>query len=300
MKKPDLSIIILNYKTRDLLRECLKSVLKSEKNDFSFETIVVDNASNDNSLAMVKKEFPQVKLIQSKKNIGFSAGNNLAIPKALGRYLLFLNPDTIVSSETFRKMIVFMDAHPRVGAATCRVELPSGQLDQGCHRGFPTPWNAFTHFIGLEKIFKKSKFFSGYSLGYLSLDKTHEIESACGAFLIVRKKAGQEVGWWDEDYFWYGEDVDFCYRLKKKGWQIFYVVETKIIHHKGAASGIKKDSQKVTTADKETKKKALVASTRVMRIFYRKHYQKKYPKIINWLVMRGIDLIELVRRVRSK
>lgn len=293
---PDLSVIILNYNTKDLLRDCLKSVISDKR----IEIIVVDNASTDGSAEMVKKEFPQVKLIVSKKNLGFAAGNNLGIPQAKGRYVLFLNPDTIVMPNTFKEMIKFMDKHPKVSAATCRIELPSGKLDQACHRGFPTPWNAFCHFFGLEKIFPKSRLFAGYSLSYLPLDKIHEIDSGVGAFLMVRRKAGEEINWWDEDYYWYGEDLDFCYRLKQKGWQIMFVPTVKIIHYKGAASGIKKHSQKISTATKETKLRSAKASTQVMRVFYQKHYQQKYPKIVDWLVMRGIDLIEKARIAKIK
>lgn len=298
-KKPDLSIIILNYNTRDFLRDCLNSIKKAESNTFSFETIVIDNASKDGSAAMVKKEYLEIKLIESKKNVGFAAGNNLGIPQSQGGYILFLNPDTKVSSDTLRIMIKFMDTHPRAGAATCRIELPNNQLDDACHRGFPTPWNAFSHFTGLEKIFSKIKLFSGYSLGHLRLDKTHEIDSGSGAFLIVRRQAGNQVGWWDEDYFWYGEDLDFCYRLKEKGWQIFFVPKTKIIHYKGAASGMKKHARQVSTATKETKIRSARSSTQVMRIFYQKHYKNRYPKIVDWLVIKGVDLLEKIRLFKA-
>lgn len=299
-KKIDLSVIILNYNTKDLLQDCLQSVLKSKKSGFSYEIIVVDNASTDGSAAMVKKEFAQVRLIQSNKNVGFAAGNNLAIPHISGRYVLFLNPDTIVFPNTFKEMIVFMDNHSRVGASTCRVELLNGKLDEGCHRGFPTPWNAFCHFTRLEKIFSKVKLFSGYSLGFLPLGTIHEIDACSGSFLFVRRKIGNSLEWFDEDYFWYGEDIDFCYRIKQKGWKIFYVPKVKIIHYKGAASGMKRQTRQISTATKKTRKKALTSSTEVMKIFYQKHYQEKYPKFINWLVRRGIDLIEFIRIAKVK
>ena len=297
-KRIDLSVIILNYNTKDLLRDCLQSIKKAKTNGLGFEIIVVDNASTDGSVAMVKKEFPEVKPIINKKNLGFAAGNNVGFKKAEGRYLLLLNPDTIVQSETLKFMVEFMDKHPQVGAATCRIELPNGRLDYSCHRGFPTPWNAFTYFSGLAKIFPKTKFFTGYTLTHLSLEKTHEIDSGCGAFLVIRRQAGEEVRWLDEDYFWYGEDLDFCYRLKEKGWQIMFVPSVKIVHYKGAASGIIRHSQKVATATKETKIKSTKASTEVMRVFFQKHYQKKYPKPVYWLVMKGIDLLEKMRLLK--
>jgi len=293
-KKIDLSIIIVNYNTKNFLRRCLESLISN------YEIIVVDNNSSDGSPLMVTKEFPQVKLIKNKKNLGFAKANNLAIKKSSGRYILFLNPDTIVQKDTIKTMIKFMEENPKVGASTCRVELTNGQLDQACHRGFPTAWNAFCYFSGLGKIFPKSKFFAGYSLTYLPLNKVHEIDAGVGAFLIVRREAGEQVGWFDEDYFWYGEDLDFCYRLKQKGWKIMFVPTTKIIHWKGAASGILKHSQKISPASKETKIKATQSSVEVMRIFFQKHYQDKYPKIVYWLVMVGIKLLEKIRLSRIK
>lgn len=297
-KKVNLSIIILNYNTKNLLRNCLRSVEKAEKNGYSWETIVVDNASTDGSPEMVKKEFVWTRLIVNKKNLGFATGNNRGIKKSSGRYILLLNPDTLIQPETFKIMVDFMDKNPKVGAATCRIELPNSQLDYSCHRGFPTPWNAFAYFSGLAKIFPKIKIFTGYTLAHLSLDQTHAIDSGCGAFLIIRREVGDEVGWLDEDYYWYGEDLDFCYRLKQKGWQIMFVPKTKIIHYKGAASGIKKYSQDVTTATKKTKIRAIKSSTEVMRVFFKKHYQNKYPKIVYWLVMSGIDFLEKIRLLK--
>lgn len=298
VNKVDLSVIILNYNTKDLLKNCLNSVKSAEKNSYSYQVITIDNASTDGSVEMVKKNFPWVELIVNKKNIGFAAGSNKGIKKALGRYILLLNPDTIIQPETLRIMVNFMENHPKTGAATCRIELPSGSLDYSCHRGFPTPWNALAYFSGLSGLFPKIKIFTGYTLTHLPLNKTHAIDAGCGAFLMIRRQAGEEVNWLDEDYYWYGEDLDFCYRLKQKDWQIMFVPKTKIVHYKGAASGIKKYSQKVTTATKKTKIRAAKSSTEVMRVFFKKHYQDKYPRLIYWLVMRGIDLLEKIRLLK--
>ena len=295
LKKIELSIVILNYNTRDFLKQCLESTGKRQKGGYEIETIVVDNASNDDSSQMVEREFPDVKLIVNKRNLGFSAGNNKGVAQTRGEYLLFLNPDTIVPKETLKRMVDFMKTNPGMGAATCRVDLANGQLDEACHRGFPTPWRAFCHFSGLEKLFSNSRFFAGYTLGFLPLDKVHEIDSGTGAFLLVRRKAGEAVNWWDEDYFWYGEDLDFCYKLKERGWKIFYNPEVKITHYKGISSGIKKHTAGISTATKETKKKAALASTQAMRIFYQKHYFSKYPKLISWLILWGVNFLERKR-----
>jgi len=300
-KKIDLSVVIVNYNTKDFLEKCLASLKTAlSKTPFVVEVIIADNGSVDNSLQLLNSlNWQNLKIIDNQKNLGFAKANNLALKKAQGRYILFLNPDTVVEKDTLKTMIEFMDKNPQVGAATCRLELPDGRLDQPCHRGFPTAWNAFCYFSGLEKIFPKIKIFAGYSLSYLPMDRVHEIDAGHGAFLIVSRKAGEQVGWFDEDYFWYGEDLDFCYRLKQKGWRIMYVPTTKIIHWKGASSGLKKHSQKISTADKKTKIKAAKASAKVMRVFYKKHYQKKYPKLIYWLVMLGISFLEKIRLSNS-
>ncbi len=295
MEKIDLSIIIVSYNTKNFLKKCLESI----KLNPNYEIIVADNGSTDGSLAMLKglkeKNKQNLTIIGNQKNLGFAKANNKALEKAQGRLVLFLNPDTILGKETLKTMIDFMDENPKVGAATCRVELTNGRLDQACHRGFPTVWNSFAYFSGLEKLFPKSPIFAGYSLTYLPLGKIHEIDAGCGAFLMVRQEAGSQISWFDEDYFWYGEDLDFCYRLKEKDWKIMFVPTTKITHWKGAASGIKRHSQGISTASKETKIKAAKASVKVMRLFFQKHYQHKYPKVIYWLTMLGISFLEKIR-----
>jgi len=262
------------------------------------EIFVVDNASQDGSVKIVQQEFPQVKLIASDKNLGFAKANNLALQQAQGRHLLFLNPDTIVPEETLPKMIKFMDENPTVGVATCYIELTSGGMDPDCHRGFPTPWAAFCFFTKLEKLFPRSKIFGAYHQTWKNLAKTHEIDACCGAFMMVRRVAIEEVGIWDEDFFFYGEDLDWCYRFKEKGWKVMFYPRVKIIHHKGASSGMKRGSQQVTKATKESKRQALQASTDAMRIFYEKHYRQKYPAPITWLVLGGIKLMEKIRLQR--
>jgi len=314
--KPDLSIIILNYNSGDFLKKCLESIAKAKKDGFGYEVIVVDNNSNDESKEYLRnlevKKYKNIgenknskslnlyisiplKIIFNKKNLGFAAGNNVGVQKAKGRYILFLNPDTIVMPNTFKEMIRFMDGNPQAGAATCKLELPSGELDEACHRGFPTPWNALCHFLGLEKLFSKSRVFAGYTLGWKPFDRVHEIDSGTGAFLIVRREVGDRLNWWDEDYFWYGEDLDFCYRIKKSGWKIYFVPKVKIIHYKGVSSGIRKESQKIARANKKIRMKAVKASTQVMRIFYKKHYFDKYPRFLTWMVLKGIDILEKIR-----
>lgn len=284
-----LSIIIVNYNTNEFLEKCLTSLHSSIRLK-EHEVIVIDNASLVDPSIKMKDAFPFVHLIQNKANLGFAKANNIGIRKSKGEYILFLNPDTIVQNDVLLVMLAFMDAQSGAGAATCRVVLPNGKIDDASHRGFPTPWRAFSHFSGLSRIFPRSRIFAGYSMGWEDLSKVHEVDACAGAFMMVRRDAGEQVGWWDEDYFWYGEDIDLCFRLKEKGWKIYFVPSVSVLHYKGVSGGIKKISKDITTANSETKKRAIQARFDAMKIFYQKHYAQKYPRVVTWLVMEGINL----------
>ncbi|MBI4092082.1 MAG: glycosyltransferase family 2 protein [Candidatus Levybacteria bacterium] len=292
----DVSIIIVSFNTKDLTIECIRSVIRTIKRA-SFEIIIVDNNSEDDSVEEVQmlkvksQNFnSKVKIIENKENVGFSKANNIGVEEASGRFVLFLNSDTVVYENTIDGMVEFMDRNNDAGAATCFVRLPNGKLDDAAHRGFPTPFRALSHFSGASKIFKKSKLFGGYNLRYLDLDKTHEVDALAGAFMLVRREAGEQAGWWDEDFFWYGDDLDFCYRLREKSWKIYFVPKFEILHYKGASGGIKKHSKLISAANSETKKRAHEARFAAMGIFYDKHYKNKYPSIIRMLVLTGIAL----------
>lgn len=287
-KNIDLSIIIVNFNTSEVLNSCLRSIYQGQLNKSNFEIIVVDNNSKDDSVRLIPKTYPEVILINNKKNEGFATANNQAVKKISGDFILFLNPDTQLNEDTLPTMLNFMKENSDVGVATCRVNLVSGNIDDACHRGFPTPWNAFCHFSGLSTIFPASKIFNGYHLGYSDLNKIHEIDSCAGAFMMVRKKVGDQIDWFDEDYFWYGEDLDFCYRVKKNKWKIMFVPDVTIIHYKGVSSGIKKHSRNLSLADRKIQLVSTKARFEVMRIFYEKHYQDKYPGWLRTLVTSGI------------
>lgn len=290
----DISVIIANYNTAVYLDECIRSLKQALRNVGSAEIIVVDNGSTDESVEMVGSLHPDVLLLQNDRNIGFSAANNRGVRLSQGRLVLFLNPDTIVPPHTVDTVLSIMNENRSVGAATCRVELPDGRLDDGAHRGFPTPWNALCYFSGASRIFPHSKLLTGYTLGWMDMDRVHEIDALVGAFMLVCREAGDEVGWWDEDYFFYGEDLDFCFKLKQAGWKILYVPHASITHYKGASAGIKKQSAKVTTATRDTKVRATKARFDAMRIFYRKHYVGVYPGLVTRLVLWAIDIKERV------
>ena len=284
MSKVDLSVIILNFNTSELLDGALSSLEKIDKDNFNFEVIVADNGSKDGSIEMVKKKHPKVILVDNKANLGFAAGNNRAVPKSRGRLVLFLNSDTIVPKETLPFMVDYMDRNLGVGISTCKLVLASGELDPDCHRGFPTPWNSLCYFSGLSKLFPKSVLFNSYHMGHSDMTKTHQIDACVGAFLLTRREVGEKVGWWDEDYFFYGEDLEFCYRVKNLGLKIMYVPQVFITHLKGASSGLRRETAKITRVSPEVRRKVAKASIDAMKIFYQKHYEDKYPKILKWLI----------------
>lgn len=294
-ENPKLSIIIVSYNVKKLLVDCIGSIYKSQKPDDNWEIIVVDNNSIDNSIEAIANF--NLKVIKNKENFGFSKANNQAITIAKGKYILLLNPDTIVYPGTIQKVLEYLENNPKVGAATCMVELPNGNLDYSCHRGFPTPWNAFTYFSGLSSLLPKLKWFTGYTLTYKSLNSIHEIDALTGAFALVRKSAGDEVNWFDEDYFWNGEDLDFCYKLREKNWKIVYIPDVKITHFKGSSSGLWHTGEGKPSGD--TKMKSALSSTQVMSLFYKKHLSQKYPFFINWLVYLGIFLLERFRLIKN-
>lgn len=294
----DLSVVIVSYNTKELLAKCLKSLKVSipEKS----EVFVVDNNSHDGSQEEVKRNFSWVKLIENNKNLGFSKANNIALYKAQGKFILILNPDTELEKNTLDKLLEFFKSKPKnVGMLTCRVELSSGELDKDCRRRFPTPWTAFTHFSGLSRLFAKSRIFDSYYYGYKPENIETEVEACAGAFMLIKSEALKNVGLFDEDYFFYGEDLDLCYRFLSKGYKIIYTPIVKITHYKGVASGIKEHSKHISKATPETRKKARLESIRAMRLFYKKHLEEKYPFFISTLVYFGIFAMEKVRSIKN-
>lgn len=295
----DLSIIILSYNTKQITLDAIESIEKNYPEDVAsgnFEIIVCDNASPDDSLQAFKDYKKKTKIksfhvVDNGGNIGFAAGNNKGVPYAKGRYVLFLNPDTISYPKTLSYMVDFMDNHPDAGAASCKLINKDGKIDFNCHRGLPTPWNSFCYFSGLQRMFPKSRVFAGYTQGWGNLNTTHEVDAIEGAFMIMPRTVGEKVGWWDEEYFFNGEDLQFCYDIKELGYKIYYVGDVSIMHIGGAASGIKKSGGAVTTANIEIKRKVQGWRFDAMRIFYKKNYAKKYPSFINFLVYKGINYL---------
>ena len=263
-----LSVIIITYKEKELLRKCLETVLSSQT-DFEFEVIVTDSNSQDGSVEMVQQEFPQVKILDNRVNLGFSKGNNVAIKQAQGELILLLNADTEVRPDTFDLSVKYMDAHPQVGALGCKVLLLDGKLDQACRRKFPNPINSFLRLFGLKK-------YSDYNID-APIDQEMEVDAVMGAYMMVRKSVIDKVGMLDEEFFMYGEDLDWCWRIKRSGHKIIYYPAAEITHVKYGAS-------------KNIPYRTIRWAHKGMKIFYRKHYAPQYNWVFNQLVYLGISL----------
>lgn len=297
--KPQLSIIIVSYNTATLTCASVQSIVQNYSEQIkkgSFEIIVSDNGSVDNTIESLKRyrqqhDLQHLTIIENGDNLGFSKANNVGVKCSKGKYLLFLNPDTIVYPKTLDYMLSFMHQHPNAGAATCKLEMLNKEIDYASHRGFPTPWNSFCFFSKLSRLFPNTKGFNGYTLSHMDMNTTHEVDAISGAFLLMPRHIGEQVGWWDEDYFFNGEDLDLCYKIKQCGYKIYYIPHVTILHYNGAASGIKKSGESVTTATLERKWKMQSHRFEAMKIFYKKHYIDKYPRWTSWLVFKGIDLL---------
>ncbi|MBR3558188.1 MAG: glycosyltransferase [Bacteroidales bacterium] len=262
-----LSVVIVNYNVSAFLEQALAAALKAMRG-IEGEIYVVDNHSVDNSVRMVKDKFPQVKLIENQKNVGFAKANNQAIRVSSGEYVLLLNPDTLVEEDTFAKCIAFMDATPDCGGLGVKMVDGRGRFLPESKRGIPYPKSSFYKLFGLSKLFPKSKKFGAYHATYIGEDETHEVEVLSGAFMMMRRKVLDQVGLLDEDYFMYGEDIDLSYRILKGGYKNYYFPQTRIIHYKGES----------------TKKGSLnyvYVFYKAMQIFARKHFSANNAKVFN-------------------
>ncbi|SMG46799.1 glycosyltransferase family 2 protein [Paenibacillus aquistagni] len=270
----DISIIIVNYNTKDLTKKCMESIFCSATN-YQFEVILIDNASHDGSINLFRNFDFDIRLVENDRNLGFSKANNQGMRVARGRYILLLNSDTVVQPDTLDIMIQFMDDHPEVGASGCKVVLPDGTLDKACKRGFPTPSATFYYVSGLSRLFSHNPRINAYHCGDINEDQPSPIDCLVGAFMMVRREVIDEVGVLDEDFFMYGEDVDWCYRIQQAGWVNYYYPKTHIIHFKRASSQNK--PYKIT-----------YEFHRAIYVLYNKHYKKQYPWWVNTLMYTGM------------
>lgn len=271
----DLSIIIVNYRTYELTKQTIESVI-DKKHNFIYDIYVVDNASQDRSLENLQeeyKEFGIIKFIENPVNKGFSYANNLAIKQSSSRNVLLLNSDTEIQGDCIEKCLNQLTTDSQIGALGCKIVLPNGNLDKACKRSFPDVNVSFYRMTGLSFLFPTSKRFGRYNLMYLDENKIHEVDTLSGAFMMVRKEAIEEVGLLDEDFFMYGEDIDWCYRFKENGWKVVYNGEAHIIHYKGGSG---------------RHSKALYEFYNAMRLFYDKHYKEENNRFVTAFVYLGI------------
>jgi N-acetylglucosaminyl-diphospho-decaprenol L-rhamnosyltransferase len=296
----DLGIVIVNYNVRELLRGCLASVYDS-RGSLTLRVCVVDNGSVDGSADMVAECFPQAQVIRAE-NRGYAAGNNLGL-RALGftgenraaadaesamegepggaripRYVLLLNPDTLLAPSVLADMLAFMEAHPQAGIAGPRLVREDGSLDKACRRSFPTPEVAFYRLSGLSRLFPETPRFGRYNLTYLSPDVTAEVDSVVGAFMLIRAEGIERIGLLDEQFFMYAEDLDFCRRAKLDGWQVWYNGEVTVLHYKGQSS-----RQRSTFAN--------VQFYQTMRLFHDKHFRAQSSALMNGLICASIGVL---------
>jgi len=302
-----LDVVILNYNRGDLLRACLRSLERS-RSRHDVRIWVVDNASSDDSVAIVRNEFPAVRLIVSQRNGGFAAGNNLALREILAdqgskvqgprskvndsgtfdlrpstldhQYIMLLNNDTEVEAGALDTLVDYLETHQSVGAVGPKVLLMDGSLDLACRRSFPTPEVSFYRMTGLSRLFPRSPRFGRYNLTFRDIDQESEVDALVGAAMMVRAGVVREVGLLDERFFMYGEDLDWCWRIKSYGWRIRYLPQATVRHHKRAAST-----------------RRAIPSIRAfydaMRVFHRKHYAQRTIAPLNGIVEAGITAKEV-------
>ena len=258
------SVIIVNYKVKYYLAQCLHSVFRAMEG-IDGEVIVVDNDSQDDSISYARELYPQVSYIENKENVGFARANNMAIRQSKGEYVVLLNPDTVVNEHLLSDCVAQLDAHPEIGATGVRMLNENGTFAPESRRGIPTPFTAFCKMVGLAKLFPKSRLFGRYYMKYLDEYAATPIEIISGACMFIRKSVLDECGLLDEDFFMYGEDIDLSYRLLKTGKQNYYV-PTRIMHYKGEST------------HKNTFRYVYVFYE-AMYIFFRKHYSS-----YNWIL----------------
>jgi GT2 family glycosyltransferase len=234
----NLTIIVVTWNSEEFIRNCLDSIFLSLGN-FSCEVIVVDNNSSDETAKIVEQLYPQVNMIQNKKNLGYAKANNQGIEEATGEYILLLNPDTQVLEDALSLMCEFMEENQKIGALGPKLLNPDKSIQSSC-REFPTFFTLVWEFFGLSRLFPKSKIFGRWRMGYFNFDKTREVDQPMGSCLMLRSETLDDVGIFDENFGMFFNDADLCFRIKKSGWKICFYPEAKVIHHKGASTKMAK------------------------------------------------------------
>ena len=266
----ELSVCIVAYQAKDYLRACLDSLLENT-HQTSFEVIVVNNGSSDGTHEMLATSFSQVILIENEKNLGYTRPMNQALRGSHGKFLLQLNPDTIVLPSALDLLVNFMQEHASVGICGPKVLNQNGTLQGPCKRGEARPWAVISYYLGLSRLFPKSKLFGGYLLNYLDEDATNPVAGVSGSCMIIRREVVNQINYLDENYFAFQEDADFCFRSRQAGWEVYYYPEAKIIHY-GGQGGSRVEPYR-----------SILEWHRSYFLFYRKHLAKDYFFLFNWI-----------------
>ena len=269
----NLSIVIVNWNTRDYLAQCLESI-RANPPSGKCEIFVVDNASEDGSAQMIREKFPEVKLIANGENIGYAEGNNQAIRQSRGKYILLLNPDTEIKSGALTALIKFAEARPNVAAVGCRLVGSDGKVQRSC-RGFPEPLPVLFEYLRLSRLFPKSKLFGAYRMTYFDYASDAEVDQPMGSCLLISRRALDDIGMFDQDFPIFFNEVDWCYRAGQKGWKVYFTADAEVVHH-GAAS------------TRLVKAEMVKESHRALRKFYEKHYRGQIPTPLYRLIVSAI------------
>jgi len=284
MNNPEISVIIVSFNTCDLLRDCLNTLIK-ESGNINYETIVIDNASKDNSAAMVANEFPQIKLILSKENLGFAAANNIGFAKAKGDYIVLLNSDAFLQPHALERSLAYMQANPKIGIGGARLINQDGSW-QPSARMFPNLLNHFLVISGLANKYPNSKFFGRMDRTWADDEQSASIDWVPGAFSIMPRKALEKIGYFDEQFFLYCEEVDLCKRFKTAGYEIYYWPDVVVVHLGGESSKSLTDLEMSTNG-----KQINLWQMRSTLLFYHKHH----GAVITWLWMQLENIWHLLR-----
>ncbi|HEX9090867.1 MAG TPA: glycosyltransferase family 2 protein [Anaerolineales bacterium] len=300
----DLSICIVTLNAFDYLRNCLRSISEqvshlhwldtesspvaipkdqssSDPAKITYELIIIDNGSTDETVKMLKVDYPGTRLVTNTKNEGFARPINQALRLSSGRYMLVLNPDTVILPGSLNQLVDYMDAHPEVGVCGPKVLNRDGSLQKACKRGVSRPWAAFSYFSGLYALFPKSKLFGGYLLNYLDENSIHEVDGVSGSCMLIRRAVVEQVGFFDERFFAYQEDADFCFQAKAAGWKIVYLPQSQIVHFGGQGGS------------RVQPFRSIYEWHRSYYLYYRKNLANDYFFLFNWFyyLLMGLKLL---------